>query len=290
MKIRWVQFIGIVSCFLCVIWLIGFGLAFTNYFYKGTTTVSQLDVVSDEEIFEEAEQGEFEINEHGNAEKGEINLENSETSFLVVALGDSLTVGMGDAEGKGYVGNVIDDLHERKIKDIHLENLGVNGLTSNGLLEIVSQPDVEEQIKQAKLILLTIGGNDLFQSGQTLINVNREEIDLLEQAYLENIKQIFTQIRALNIEAPIYLSGLYNPFIEFSESQITSEIIVDWNYKTALEVGKYSKAIFVPTFDLFQLNVNDFLAEDRFHPNTNGYEQMALRIVSLLAWVGDDQS
>lgn len=197
---------------------------------------------------------------------------------------------MGDAEGKGYVGNVIDDLHERKIKDIHLENLGVNGLTSNGLLEIVSQPDVEEQIKQAKLILLTIGGNDLFQSGQTLINVNREEIDLLEQAYLENIKQIFTQIRALNIEAPIYLSGLYNPFIEFSESQITSEIIVDWNYKTALEVGKYSKAIFVPTFDLFQLNVNDFLAEDRFHPNTNGYEQMALRIVSLLAWVGDDQS
>lgn len=89
MKIRWVQFIGIVSCFLCVIWLIGFGLAFTNYFYKGTTTVSQLDVVSDEEIFEEAEQGEFEINEHGNAEKGEINLENSETSFLVVALGDS---------------------------------------------------------------------------------------------------------------------------------------------------------------------------------------------------------
>lgn len=298
MKIWWVRFIGVASCFLCILWLIGFGLAFTNDFYQGTTTVSQLEVESvDDEISEEEseevtvedEEKKSEPAEKGYAQNDEFVLENSETSFLVIALGDSLTVGTGDETGNGYVGNVINYLQERQIGDIHLENFGINGLTSKGLLDVINQPKVKKGIEDAKLILLTIGGNDLFQSGQTLLNIDMEDIDLLEQAYLESIKQIFSQIRSLNNEAPIYLSGLYNPFIEFPESQLISEIVVDWNYKTALTIGKYSKAVFVPTFDLFQLNINNFLAEDRFHPNKRGYEQIALRIGSLLDWVGGDQ-
>lgn len=274
MKIRWVQFIGIASCLLSVLWLIGFGLAFTNYFNKETTTATQLKV-----------------SDHGGKDVVDETVQKySETSFLVVALGDSLTVGTGDAEGKGYVGNVIDSLEQRGIEDIPLLNFGVNGLTSQGLLEMVKQPEVAKQIEEAKLILLTIGGNDLFQSGETLLTLDREEIQILEQGYLDNIRQIFTQLRSLNKTAPIYSSGLYNPFIEFTQSQLTSEIVIDWNYKTALEIEKYPNAVFVPTYDLFQLNVNDYLADDRFHPNKSGYEQIAQRIVSLLAWVGDQES
>jgi lysophospholipase L1-like esterase len=270
LKVRWVQFIGIFACFLCFLWMIGLGMTFNNYFNKGATPVSQPVELQIEETKEEPR------------------IEPVKTGYHVVALGDSLTVGAGDVDGKGYVGYIIEQLNERSTEAV-LENLAINGLTSDGLVKVLLQEQVQQQITTADLILVTIGGNDLFQGGQTLVELNLEEITLLEQQYLNNLNQILAEIRQLNKEATIYFSGLYHPFAELPNAEITTKVIIDWNHQTALEIAKFNKTVFVPTYDLFQYNLETYLSHDRFHPSAEGYQQMAMRIGSLIPWGGDDR-
>ena len=51
-----------------------------------------------------------------------------------------------------------------------------------------------------------------------------------------------------------------------------------------LLAGQFDKIVFVPTFDLFQLSVNDYLYSDQFHPNQAGYQLISDRLASLINW------
>ncbi|MCQ6276833.1 GDSL family lipase [Bacillus sp. V3B] len=205
--------------------------------------------------------------------------------LTVLALGDSLTRGTGDDSGKGYVGLVTDELKKRlNPQEILIYNLGINGQTSSDLLQQLGEQNIARQMGEADVILMTIGGNDLFQKGETLLNLDLENVKQLQQDYLANMKQIFTTIREHNQQATVFLLGLYNPFIELEGSEVTNTIIREWNYATEMVVGQFEKMVFVPTFDLFQLSVNDYLYSDHFHPNQAGYQLISNRVAPLISW------
>lgn len=82
----------------------------------------------------------------------------------LVALGDSLSRGIGDAEGKGYVGLLRVKLEEGN-PEVQLANLAVSGATSEDLLEQLKERGTLRSISRADLITFTIGGNDLFRGG-----------------------------------------------------------------------------------------------------------------------------
>ncbi|MGE1165367.1 GDSL-type esterase/lipase family protein [Peribacillus simplex] len=209
--------------------------------------------------------------------------------FTVVALGDSLTRGTGDETGKGYVGLVVEELESEYNKKPLIHNLGINGQVSKELAQQVKQPEVKRQIQAADVILVTIGGNDLFQKGQTLLDYDREATSELRRNYLENLHGIFKDINNVNDTATILLLGLYNPFIELDEDFDTNRIVRDWNNETAEVVALYKNAIFVPTFDIFQLSVNEYLYSDKFHPNQKGYRLIADRVAPLIKWEDEDR-
>lgn len=211
-----------------------------------------------------------------------------ENDLQIVAMGDSLTRGTGDAAGRGYVGYLMDSLKGRSKEDVKLVNLGINGQRSAQLAEQVKQTEVKRQLGQADIVLITIGGNDLFRGGQGLADFDQQKPEELEAAYLANVKNTLTAIRDANKDATIFFIGLYNPFIEFTEGKEISAIIRQWNFATAELAANYKKVIFVPTFDLFEQNVNDYLYTDKFHPNTKGYKLIAERVSSLVAWKGKD--
>ncbi|MCO0598539.1 GDSL-type esterase/lipase family protein [Peribacillus butanolivorans] len=204
--------------------------------------------------------------------------------FTVVALGDSLTRGTGDETGKGYVGLVVEDLESKYNSKPLIHNLGINGQVSQELVQQVKQTEVKRQLHTADVILITIGGNDLFQQGQTLFDYDLTATSELQENYLENLNTIFKEINNVNDKAAILLIGLYNPFIELDEDFDTNRIVRDWNNETAEVVALYKNAIFVPTFDLFQLSVNDYLYSDKFHPNKAGYRLIADRVAPLIQW------
>jgi lysophospholipase L1-like esterase len=268
-KIRWVQFLGIFASLLCILWIAGLGLTFKHYFYKGATAVNQPIQVEVVEMKEEPV------------------MEKRNVGYHVVALGDSLTVGAGDIEGKGYVGNIIDQLNIRTTDPVTLKNYAINGLTSEGLVNVMQQREVQENLNDADLILLTIGGNDLFRGGQTLIDLNLKEVVQIEQQFLQNLTQILTVIRELNEDATIYFSGLYHPFTHLPNVDITTKVILDWNHHTTIELAKFERTVFVPTFDIFQYKLETHLSNDRFHPSSEGYQQMANRIAALIPLGGE---
>lgn len=259
-----VRYITIIAATLSVLWLLSFGWAIQDY-YAGTTDHVVKKQDSSQKI----------------VKKNHL--------FTVVALGDSLTRGTGDDSGKGYVGYVKDDLNERVNGSVVVQNLGINGQVSSQLKKQVKQPNIQRQLAKADVILLTIGANDLFQQGRTLENFDLANIKIIQEAFIENMTTIFNDIRKVNPNASIFFVGLYNPFIKVDEAGVTSPTVRDWN-RIAEEVSStYPGIVFVPTYDIFQLSINDYLFTDKFHPNQEGYRLIADRIAPLIKWEGESK-
>jgi lysophospholipase L1-like esterase len=253
-----IRSITVIAVLFCLLWLIGLGTAVGEYYAGKPEKVPQINTVS--KVVE---------NKRG---------------LNIVALGDSLTRGTGDETGKGYVGVLVDEIKEKSKGPVRLSNLGIKGQTSDQLRNLVEQTEIQRQIKAADTVVMTIGGNDLFRGGQGLTDFETEEITKIEKKYLENLKFIFEQIRKNNSNATVFFIGLYNPFIELDQGKEMSKVVRFWNYDSAEVSAAYPKIVFVPTFDLFELKVNDYLYSDKFHPNSKGYRLIAERVASLLTW------
>lgn len=217
-------------------------------------------------------------------QKAAVQQEDDDSSFKLVALGDSLTRGTGDESGKGYVGYLSDSLRKRMGDKLTVQNLGIAGQVTGELAEQLEQKEVRRQIGMADAITMTIGGNDLFQGGQALIDLDMAEIEMSQKEYLASLKKILGTIRSENKEAAVFLIGLYNPFIELEDSDTTSSVVREWNFQTEQLAESFEKIVFVPSYDLFQLSVNDYLYSDKFHPNQEGYKLIAERLVPLIKW------
>ncbi len=253
-----VGYVTITASLLCLLWLIGLGWAVQEY-YAGKPEEMPKTVKTAKEP-------------------------KNKKALTVVALGDSLTRGTGDETGKGYVGDLVDEIKDKTKQPVQLTNLGINGQRSTQLKKQIQQTEVGRQLETADVILLTIGGNDLFRGGQGLVDFETDKIAAIEKQYLQNIKFIFTEIRKHNQNATVFFIGLYNPFIELDRGKDISKVIRQWNYQSAEISADYPKIVFVPTFDLFELKVNDYLYSDKFHPNKEGYRLIAERVASLLTW------
>jgi lysophospholipase L1-like esterase len=253
-----IRFVTIISVIFSILWLAGLGWAVGEYYAGKPDQIPK--------------------------KTAEVNKKGKKEGLTIVALGDSLTRGTGDETGKGYVGNVLEEVKKKTDQKVRLTNLGISGQRSDQLKEQVQEVEVQRQIKAADVILITIGGNDLFRGGQGLENLDNEDISEVEKKYFENMNAVFTQIRQANSSANIFFIGLYNPFIDFEEGKDLSKIVRHWNYQSAELSAGYTNIVFVPTFDLFELNVNDYLYTDKFHPNTKGYRLIAERVASLLTF------
>ncbi len=261
-KGKWVWIVSFISIISCLLFAAGLGMSIYDYVSASKATVKEMP-----------------------KPKQETSSSNKSTkNYTIVALGDSLTRGTGDAAGKGYVGYLKENLEEKTKKKILLSNFGIKGQTSSQLASQVKQQQIQRQIKSADTVLITIGGNDLFQGGQTLQNLNKNNIQKLENDYLKNVDSILKSIRSANKDATIFLIGLYNPFSNLQDAKTTTAIVREWNYRSSELSANYKQTVFVPTFDLFQLKVDDYLYTDKFHPNAKGYKLIAERVASLITW------
>ncbi|MEI5907886.1 GDSL-type esterase/lipase family protein [Bacillus spongiae] len=253
-----VKIIAISALLSTILWSSGVILTLNNYFFSSTSSFSAKQQSSNELL--------------------------PSSDLLIVGLGDSLTRGTGDTTGNGYISYMLEDLTQKSSQPIQLSNLAIKGYTSQQLVEQVQQSEVQRQIQQSTIILLSIGGNDLFQGGEALMNVSESSIDVSVNQYINNLNKIYSTLRSLNKHATIFHIGLYNPFSELDHSALTSSAVRDWNFKTEELAATYKDIIVVPTFDLFQLNVQDYLYSDQFHPNSKGYQLIGERISSLITF------
>ncbi|NGM81405.1 lysophospholipase [Paenibacillus sp. 7124] len=256
----------------------------------------------------------------------------AETGVLkIAAVGDSLAKGTGDNTGEGFVRRTVTGLSDSGMKAELVGNLGINGLTTAGLEDKLKEDGVQYVLRQANIILVSIGGNDLFQGAQSMLNEasggtapeggapnsagssggagssgagagaaggntavnggvsggNNALQNLNPQRLLaglpsasKRLESILTAISRINPSAKVYYIGLYNPFGDLREMLIPgNQAVTAWNGAAMDIINRNTDMTLVPVMDLFNGHLDQYLSSDHFHPNGDGYQRMADRIV-----------
>jgi len=222
------------------------------------------------------------------------NLLTDADKIQIVVLGDSLTRGTGDQSGQGgYVGRVKEYLEKNTDKPVYvLNNFSVNGYRTDQLLkDIKERSEVPASIAKADLVMLTIGGNDIFglamgngipTGADGAAEIRPEDIRQRMPEAVSRLREILDTIAALNSRAAILYIGLYNPFIDMDTTGEASLIIDEWNREAFKVANQYRNMTVVPTHDLFERHALKYLYSDHFHPNQDGYQRIAERIIQAL--------
>jgi len=176
----------------------------------------------------------------------------------LVALGDSLTEGIGDDKGEqGYSGRIAKKIDTQYNVAVTMSNFGKSGDRSDQIQKrLNSQPKFQQAVKRANVIVLTSGGNDLQQS--LLKNVfAKSPTDLTaavvsdQTAYQTNLTRLFHDIRTYNNQAPIFIFGNYNPlFVHFPQRKDLNQDVTLFNTINRHVAKQDKNSYYVGAFDL----------------------------------------
>ncbi len=216
-----------------------------------------------------------------NREERQQEEEEESGDYRFVTLGDSLARGTGDEESLGFAGRTVSKLEEALEVSIRHENYAVEGLRIGGLIEQLENQDLLEEIQEAEAIMISIGGNDLRGIQRLPESERRNAFEILQTEYLENLNEMVRRIREENREALVVFLGLYN--LDYSgENPEETELLLQWNANTYEAIEKEGNAVWVPTYDLFQFQLQELLSPDQLHLNGEGYEKIADRITEII--------
>jgi lysophospholipase L1-like esterase len=207
----------------------------------------------------------------------------NDKSIDIIGIGDSLTQGYGDGAGKGYAFYLKELLAQNsKGEQVSLSNnYAINGARTSDLLKRLNNPSSRYSIAQADIIVMTIGGNDLFQIGDG--EVDPAQIKAKIPAALEQLDKIFSRLNEMNHTADIYYVGLYNPFSDLENERESTMVLQTWNDAVFRMINPYPNMTFVPTYDLFKNNLKELLySGDNYHPNQEGYKKIANRLYEVI--------
>lgn len=195
----------------------------------------------------------------------------------VLIIGDSIAKGTGDEKFKG-IGSYLPELMKNQTpKDIVVDNAGIDGYKSSDLVQLIKSGKLDNALETADIVLISIGGNDLREI-QSLKDVAKEAAYKEKQEiYVSGLKETTQRIRALNKNAVVVFIGLYDPYAADNSNE-NARLISNWNYETQLIIAEDEKAVFIPTYDLFKFNLDRFIAGDKLHPNTTGYQMISYLI------------
>jgi lysophospholipase L1-like esterase len=227
----------------------------------------------------------------------------SRHTIHLIALGDSLTEGIGDSTNRGgYVPLVSEYLRRNEqIRQVTTRNHGRAGATTIELLELLHEnEDIQADIERANTVAITIGGNDIIRTfRQTGLESTLEDFqETLAMAH-ENVEEITQYIHSLNEDVEIYVFGLYNPYhYYFADFEELQSIFDSWN-ESIIDLANDVESIHYVEIDSsfnpidmegateeelaevqdledVQDHSHPYLyEEDLFHPNDAGYQLMA---------------
>lgn len=224
-------------------------------------------------------------------------LKEKQKKFHLLAIGDSLTQGVGDTTNQGgFVPLLAKRLNETYRYETVTSNYGISGNTSRQILmRMTKQKAIKNNLKTANLMTVTVGGNDVMKViRDNLDHLKIDSFDSGAKAYEKNLRGIIALARQQNPKLPIYIIGIYNPFyLNFPEMTQMQEVVDNWNSKTKSIASEYQKVYFVGINDQLYKGVNGqegivsvsgtqttvvndaLFTEDHFHPNNTGYGIMA---------------
>lgn len=189
----------------------------------------------------------------------------SSSGKVILALGDSLTIGYGLPEWDSYPSQL-----EKKLRGLgynyRLQNAGVSGDTSAGLLARMdwildgANPPDKGGWGGFVLAIVCIGANDAFQ-GKSVTDIEK------------NLRSIIEKIQSKNI--PILLTGMRAPFNLGMEYRNQYDALFE-------KLAKEYHLSFMPFFLEGVALKSDLNQDDRIHPTASGYAIIVGNLVTIL--------
>ncbi|WP_071131449.1 SGNH/GDSL hydrolase family protein [Enterococcus timonensis] len=182
--------------------------------------------------------------------------EDSKSAVSLVALGDSLTQGIGDTTNRGgFVPLAVSDVKNYfDLAAFDADNFGKSGDRSDQVLKrLTESTEQQDALKKADIVTLTVGGNDLMSTIKKEL-FNKISLDTFEKPaakYQTNLKNLLAEIRKYAPDAPIYLFGIYNPFyVYFPQITELQDVVSFWNEQSEKIIADTKRSYFIPINDL----------------------------------------
>jgi lysophospholipase L1-like esterase len=174
-------------------------------------------------------------------------------SVRVVAVGDSLTQGIGYADDhQGYLPMLKQQLETDYRVKVRTQNFGIGGERSDQIDQRVThKARLRLALKRADVIAVTVGGNDLLQKLEKNILVDSSsqlaaKLAPAKVTYQQKLTQLIQDIHQVNPKAQVYLFGIYNPvYVYFSTATMITDAVDQWNQVNQKVASQVSGTHFV---------------------------------------------
>lgn len=217
-----------------------------------------------------------------------------EPKVKIVAVGDSLTQGVGDKGDRGgYPVILKKQINQNYQVKAQVANLGVAGETSTQIKQrITNVKPTQKQVKQADIVVLTAGGNDLIHFLRSnIMETNPQKLQQKVNRYLpsyhKRMNNLVRTVRKNNAQAEIYVLGVYNPVYKyFPNVHLINRVIYQANTKTK-SLEKTNPNVHYVTINKWlskggkvKQKTNQLISDrDHFHPNKRGYEYISNQLL-----------
>lgn len=190
-----------------------------------------------------------------------------------LALGDSIIRGYRIPEEENLISRFTVQLEQQTGKQIVSNNEGIIGITSGKLNEKIQEGVFDEQIKDADIITLNVGGNDVLRAvKKSDLYSALKSFDELQSSFSENLTDITTKIGELNSAATIIFLELYNPMpADHQFYTLADKLLPKWNIKIYEVAKKTPSSVVVQTTKVINSENMQNLASDGVHPSPSGY-------------------
>jgi lysophospholipase L1-like esterase len=181
----------------------------------------------------------------------------------VAVLGDSVAHGAGDESGRGGFAGRLGAM-----------NFGINGARTGAVLDLLRRADVRNAVRAADLVIVSIGGNDLYGDALARLTTIVAPSIAMERT-IDRIALIVERIHAANPAARVVLLGLYDPY----RQPALDEQVTRWDARLIARFAADRAVDVVRIADLFAYTAR-LSPIDHFHPGAEGYALIAARVAS----------
>lgn len=213
--------------------------------------------------------------------------EDKKLSFL--SLGDSIAAGAGlaDPDTMTY-GAIVSYTNGYDFK-----NDAVSGHQTKDMLKRIKTASVREDIANADIICISIGGNDFIQSDivslikQAVIDNDYSQFDKIIAGTKYNLGLIIAEIKSVNPNATVLMQTLYNPmYLSKEVREAYQQGLNRLNGAIRSYLDSHPGAYTVVDVETAFSGDSSLIAPDTIHPNPKGHRLIAKTVLGVLKELG----